>query len=272
MDPARPFPTFQKVFPMRTVSRIAGIFLATAFAAAAVAAPPVIDIPAEVKPTGQYAQFSPKTDAVSVSYVGRSGVDAVPSTILKDPRVFLLDTRGLKDGKYDFTAIAASKEGDQTRFDFAVVVGKGGPVTPDTKPKPPAPPKPKPPAPKPPAPTPVEPVTSFHVVMVYESAKTYDAKTTGVLYSQQISAYLDSATTPDAGTKGWRRRDKDLSADNDTTTQKELWSAIKATLKPDPQQKYPCWAIEVNHKIEIIDQPATVAAGLATAKKFKGEK
>lgn len=91
------------------------------------AAPPSLKIPAEVKPSGQYAEVSPDTDAVSVTYVGLSGVDPIPSRVLNDKRLFLLDTRGLGAGKYRFAAVGASKDGDQLRVDFLVIVGDPGP-------------------------------------------------------------------------------------------------------------------------------------------------
>ena len=112
-----------------------------------------------------------------------------------------------------------------------------------------------------------DPITSFHVLIVYESMKTYPAKVTGVLNSGDIRAYLDAVTTPDEGTKGWRLRDKDLSADNDTAFQKALWDDVKPKIT-----KVPCWVVEVNKQAEIIEFPATVAEGLATLRKYKGEK
>lgn len=106
--------------------------------------PPALEIPSEVRPAGQYCTLVPKTDAVSVSYVGLSGLDPVPSSLLKDARTFLLDTRGLAVGRYRFAAVGASKTGEQARADFDVVIG-----TP-----PPTPPGPTPPGPVPPGPLP----------------------------------------------------------------------------------------------------------------------
>lgn len=112
----------------------------------AFAAPPKLTIPAELKPTsGDYLTHKPDTDAVSVTYVGLSDLDPFPSAFLKDSRDFVLPTRGLKDGKYKFAAVAASATGEQTRADFVVVIGDGkpGPIiappptTPTPDPKPP---------------------------------------------------------------------------------------------------------------------------------------
>lgn len=115
----------------------------------AFAAPPSLEVPAEITPSGEYARFTPKTDAVAITYVGLSGVDAFPSEELRDSRRFLLPTRGLAAGRYRFAAVAASKDGEQTRADFTVVVGSA----------------PKPPAP---GPGPVDPAPSgkFYFVIV----------------------------------------------------------------------------------------------------------
>src|SRR5262245_13373186 len=91
---------------------------------AARAEPPKLKI--EVPPpSGQYLSFTPDTDAKSIVYVGLDGVDPFPTSELKDPRRFLLSTRGLAEGKYRFAAIAASATGEQTRVDFVVVIGPG---------------------------------------------------------------------------------------------------------------------------------------------------
>lgn len=112
-------------------------------AIAATAAPPTIAIPPEVKPVGEYASFIPSGDAVSVYYVGLSGVSPVPSGMLRDSRAFLLSVRGLPAGRYQFVAVAASKEGEQLAVAFSVAVGDGpapGPTPPNPPPPPPNPP------------------------------------------------------------------------------------------------------------------------------------
>lgn len=105
------------------------------------AEPPSIEIPPEVRPSGQYATLIPKTDAVTIIYVGLDGIDSVPSQFLSDKRAFLLDCYGKPKGRYRFVAVGAGKTGEQTRVDFVVVVDN-------------APPSPVPPTPVPPAPTP----------------------------------------------------------------------------------------------------------------------
>lgn len=90
-------------------------------------APPALKIDPEVKPAGQYARFTPGGDCVAVLYVGLSGVDPLPSDVLKDGRMFLLDTRGLAAGRYRFAAVGSSDKGEQARADFVVVVGDAPP-------------------------------------------------------------------------------------------------------------------------------------------------
>ncbi len=102
--------------------------------------PPSIQIDKEIAPNGQYVRMLPKTDAASVAYVGIDGLDPIPSDVLKDGRLFLLDTRGLAIGRYRFAAVAASKTGEQARVDFVVVIGTG--PLPPNPPQPPNPPNP----------------------------------------------------------------------------------------------------------------------------------
>ena len=106
-------------------------------ASLAAAAPPNLKLPDVIPAKEQYVRFTPDTDAKSVFYIGLSGVEAFPSDELKDGRRFLLDTRGLPQGKYQFAAVAASATGEQVRANFTVVVGPvtdqggtgGGPIT-----------------------------------------------------------------------------------------------------------------------------------------------
>lgn len=103
------------------------------------AEPPKIKIDPEIRPSGQYVDFLPETDAVSVTYVGLDGIDSVPSSRLNNPRAFLLDTYGKPEKKYKFVAVAAGKDGSQARVDFVVIIGKPK-EEPPTKPTPEDPP------------------------------------------------------------------------------------------------------------------------------------
>lgn len=118
----------------------ATLVLVLAAAPAAWAVPPKLKIPDEVKPSGQYVQVVPETDAVSVVYVGLSGLEPIPPVFLADKTAFLMDTYGKPAGRYRFVAVAASKTGEQVRQDFVVVIGTATvppvepPVDPPTRP------------------------------------------------------------------------------------------------------------------------------------------
>ena len=135
--------------------------LLTLCAGLAVAAPPALDLPAEVRPANGYARLTPKTDAVSVVYVALDGVYPFPSEELKNPRAFVLPAAGLKDGRYRFVAVAAGKGGEQSQGEFVVIVGKADPG-----------PEPAPgPSPKPPEPKPAPVAGTLYVVVVEETSQ-----------------------------------------------------------------------------------------------------
>jgi hypothetical protein len=118
--------------------RIAFLSLAL-LAASAFAAPPPIDIPAEIRPAGQYITLTPATTAVALDYVGLDGLEPLPPSLLKDVRMFVLDTRGLAKGRYRFIAVGASGTGELARAAFAVVIGDAPPPGPGPGPVPPPP-------------------------------------------------------------------------------------------------------------------------------------
>jgi hypothetical protein len=126
----------------------------------AFAAPPVVDIAPEIQATSEYVTVQPKTDAVAITYVAQSGVEPFPSVMLKDPRTFVLPTRGLAVGRYKFVAVA-SLDDEHTRVDFVVVVGKPPPSTPPVDPDEPDDP-----------PTPPVTTKATAAVYVYEKDET----------------------------------------------------------------------------------------------------
>lgn len=135
---------------MRTVLSLA---LLVGCAVAASAAPPNLELPAEATPVNGYVIVSPKTDAVSITYVALDDVYPFPSDQLKDARTFVLPAAGLADGEYRFMAVAAGKGGEQTSKLLRVKIGKGGTIPP---------PKKKEPDPK----DPVEPATTYYFLVV----------------------------------------------------------------------------------------------------------
>lgn len=177
--------------------------LCAVFAGVALAAPPNLDIPADVKPVGGYARFTPKTDAVSVTYVSLDSADPFPSEELKDPRRFLLPVAGLEPGKYRFVAVAAGATGEQTRGEFTVTIPepkpKPGPVPPGPGPGPQPNPNPQP-GPQP-NPAPV-PAGKRFLVIVEETSEAVPARGL-ILANPDLSARIAAQ-----GHK-WRIVDKD---------------------------------------------------------------
>ena len=185
--------------------------LLTLTAGLAVAAPPTLDLPSEVRPANGYARLTPKTDAVSVVYVALDGAFPFPSEELKNPKAFVLPAAGLKDGRYRFVAVAAGKGGEQSSGEFVVVVGKGEP-----SPEPEPGPSPKPgPEPKP------APVTGpLYVVVVEETS----ARTPELARVLNDAAFWGSMKGKDVLHRFY---DKDAP---EVTTQKYMPHATKAGL------------------------------------------
>lgn len=227
---------------MRWPMRYATLLLL--FASPAFAAPPLIDIPPEVRPAGDYVLHMPKTDATSVTYVGLSGVDAFPSGLLKDPRMFALQTRGLQPGRYRFAAVAA-KDGEQARTDFVVLVGDA--------PTPPGPgPDPMPPA----------PVAPLRVIFVYETAKPLTPQHQQVVFGEVVRQYLDARSL------GWRRYDKDVVGANEPDVEvKALWTAAKGKVAATP-----CVVIGSAQRFDVVPMPADETAAVALFQKYGGKK
>ena len=182
------------------------------------AAPPAVDIPPEVHPGGQYAILSPKTEAVAITYIGLSGVEPLPAVMLKDPRMFLLDTRGLAVGTYKFVAVASLND-EHTRIDFAVVIGNSPVVV--------TPPGPGPI--NPPTPSPGTPLTGMRVLILEETSpsKRLTNQQAEALNSLEIRQYLDLKTN-----KQWRRYDPDLSLDKLPKDLQDLRSKAQPTSLP----------------------------------------
>lgn len=90
----------------------------------ALADPPGFNPPAEIKPIGGYALYTPPADCVSVEYIGLDGEDAFPvSQIGGNKTSFFFPVRGLPEGKvYRFAGIASSKDGTQVKRYFAVPI------------------------------------------------------------------------------------------------------------------------------------------------------
>lgn len=126
-----------------------------------------------------------------------------------------------------------------------------GPRPPPPDPKPIDPDKPKPPV----------PVTSFRVILGYESAATMTQAQVNVLYGSKVEAWLNENCT--GGKSGWRRRDKDSAGDADQTMA-ALWKAVQEKIT-----SVPFAAVEVNGKVEIIPLEPTPDAMIAKLTKYR---
>jgi len=124
-------------------------------------------------------------------------------------------------------------------------------------------PPPVPPGPDPGPTPPPGPVTSFRVVLVYESGDTLTAKQNAVLYGKDVEAYLAAR----CGKTGWGRRDKDTDPAADTTDLKDVWAAVKPKLTSTP-----CFAIAANGVVTLEPFPATPADAVALLKRYAGDK
>lgn len=90
-------------------------------------------------------------------------------------------------------------------------------------------PQPKPPTPPTPDPTPEPPIPvgALRVIFVRESADNLAGEQLHVWNSTQIAAYLNAKCIKDGNQPGWRKYDKDMSADKDTAGMKALWDSAK---------------------------------------------
>lgn len=221
--------------------------------------PPKLTVPAEVKPTGQYCEMVPQTDAVSVTYVGLDGVEPIPSHWLNDRRAFRLDARGLAKGRYRFAAIAAGQKGEQSRADFALVIGDA----PGPAPGPGPGPGPEPPAPdKAPIPEP-----GFRVLVVYEKSDLtkLTPQQHSILYGAELREYLQRkcAVGPDGKTTECRFYDQHT----DMTHESALWQAAMRR----PRTALP-WLIVSNGKSGFEGPlPSNVADTMKILKQHGGE-
>lgn len=137
---------------------------------------------------------------------------------------------------------------------FAIEANRGPQPPPDPGPGPNPPPDPKPVV-----------VTSFRVILVYESGDTLTAAQNSVLYGKAVEDFLNANCT--GGKAGWRRRDKDASSVNDPPMS-VVWAAVKGEFAPPKNTKVPAVVIQVNDKITIEPLAATPAEMIATLKKY----
>lgn len=219
----------------------------------AFAAPPAMEIPAEIRPSGQYVTFLPKGEATAITYIGLSGLDPMPSMLLKDPRMFALDVRGLAEGKYVFAAVG-SKEDEHTRVDFSVVVGNKPDIV---KPEDPNHPQ---------QPVPGKPLAGLRVLILQETSPSSALPRTQseALSSPVIREYLDSKSPG-----RWRKFDPSSSLANLS----QEWQSLRAAAQVIGEQPWVVVAGLVGGAEKVVYQgpfPKDEAEALAFFKKYGG--
>ena len=222
-------------------------------AAAALAAPPV-ELPSEVKgEVGAFVTLRGKTDGAVVKFVPLdAGLAVFPADLLADKKATVVSAS--KAGRYRVLAYSSVK-GDPTEPAVVTVV-IGGAEPDDVIP----PPKPKPPEPKP------EAVTSFRVLLIYESGATLTAEQKAVVYGVEVENAIRAATAGDAAKFGWRRLDKDADPATLPAGLREVWAKAKPALTD-----VPCVVLQANDKITIESLPATPTAGAELVAKHRGK-
>lgn len=96
------------------------------------------DPPAIMEPKSGFAIYVPPETVKSVHYIALDGEEPFPVSLVGgSPTAFVFLSRGLPAKNYRFVGVASDKDGNQTRKDFAVQVGKPPVVAPPPVPKPP---------------------------------------------------------------------------------------------------------------------------------------
>ena len=198
-------------------------------------------------------EAAPKSPIIGLR-VGTTEPDVYTTPDTPSVAVFAINT-----GNVTLSCWGVDKTGKPVKLATFQIAANLGPQPPPVDPN-----KPKPPEPKPPV-----VVTSFRVILVYESADTLTAAQNSVLYGKEVENWLNANCT--GGKAGWRRRDKDLSGENDPAIV-AVWDAVKAEFASPKNTKTPAVAIQVNDKIDIIPLAATPAEMVATLTKYlKGQ-
>lgn len=214
------------------------------------AAPPVVTAPERVHgDTGDWLFFTVTTDGKGVEVFPLDpGLRTFPSDKLKNANE--LGFYASKPGAYRVLVYSGGADGPSKPRVVTLVFGTA--------------PTPVPPGPVDP-PVPPAPVTSFRVILVFESAATLRPGEGAVLYGKAVEDYLVANCS--GGKDGFRRKDKDASTTNDTPTMNALWTAVRAAIKPGT--KTPFAAVEVNGKVTLEPLPATPDEAVKLFTKYK---
>lgn len=117
-----------------------------------------------------------------------------------------------------------------------------------------------------PKPDPIPVPAGFRVLFVRESSAKMTAEQGHIWNSTAIAAYLNSHCAKDGTQPGWRKFDKDQSADLDAAPIKQLWTDSKA----QAVAAMPSLVIAVGQTATVYPLPATEAETLALLKSKGG--
>ena len=215
----------------------------------ALAAPP--DVPGELKvKPGQLVRVRVKTEAEVGTARNFTDTEAFWGELVspKGERHFVFQAPA--EGKRTVYVVAWWTKGETEGATTTIVVDAAPPAPP---------PQPKPD--DPPAPKPVEPVTSFRVILVYESGKTLTQAQYGVLWGESVETALTEATR---GVGAWRRYDQDKGETDPDEGVRAMWAKAKPLVK-----SVPCVAYEVNGRVSVQPLAATPAEQVAAVKKLR---
>lgn len=162
--------------------------------------------------------------------------------------------------------IAVLDKSGNTSLDFVermIKIGTGPNPPPDVDPD--VDPVPDPDVDPTPDPTP-KTVTSFRVILVYESGQTLPASQVGILYGAKLEAAMNGATSGGGDQFGWRRLDKNDDHSGLPAGMKDVWSTVKPKITTTPSM-----VIQVNDKIIIEPLPATPEEAAALIVKHRGK-
>lgn len=109
----------------------------------------------------------------------------------------------------------------------------------------------------------VKPVQTktFHVIIVYESAQKLTPEQRGSVSGASVEKWLTDNCT--GGRDGWSRRDKDVAGSDDPGLL-DLWTAVKPKVTVTP-----CFAVERNGKVDIINIGSTPAQSIEALAKYR---
>ena len=225
----------------------------------AIAAPPDLKLPAELKPEKGFVTYTPPADVAAINYL-LDGLSAFPQPLLHDKRALVIPTKGETAGRYRLIVSATNGKGELTVVDTWVVLGDAPKVDPKVDPVPP--PKPV----DPPAPVKVD---SFYVLLVRDNGATYLPEQIGILDGVKVETAMKDATKGDAAKFAYRRIDAKADPATLPAGLAAVWTKARASIAKEGST-LPLIVVAVNDVVYIDSLPATAEATAAHITKLRG--